>query len=405
MPSIKTEKELTQTIRTETIEKLSQLLKEAYVNAEKGNEVSIQINKNLLNGKYDNIKDLRQFSEILTTDLFTLSNDKHLEIYYSPEQVAIFKNSMNLPEPERKAYLDKELLFGKNQDFGFQKLEIFPGNIGYLRINTFMDTQWAGETAAAAMQFLSTTDAIIMDLRRNDGGWPSMVQLLGSFFFDNNDNITLFEEHIPSENTIIQYRTLPYLPGKRMAKTPLYILVGENTWSAAECLAYSLQKLKRATIVGEKTNYGAHSTRGPKMLNDYYVVKMPIGKMVSPITQSNWEGIGVEPDIKIGVDDALDTVVLEILSKKMEQNSDENAISELGWLCLKSEKIDLAVFVFQENIKRHPDSAECFNNLGKAYLYSGEKQLAVELFEKSLTINPINKSIENIVKQTKISMN
>ena len=141
------------------------------------------------------------------------------------------------------------------------------------------------------------------------------------------------------------------------------------------------------------------------MLNDYYVVKMPIGKMVNPITQSNWEGIGVEPDIKIGVDDALDTVVLEILSKKMEQNSDENTISELGWWCLKSERIDLAVFVFQENIKRHPDSAECFNNLGKAYLYSGEKQLAVELFEKSLTINPINKSIENIVKQTKISMN
>ena len=147
MPSSKMEKELTQTIRAETIEKLSQLLKEAYVNAEKGNEVSIQINKNLLNGKYDNIKDFRQFSEILTTDLFTLSNDKHLEIYFSPEQVAIIKNSLNLPESERKAYLDKELLFGKKQDFGFQKLEIFPGNIGYLCMNTFMDTQWAGETA------------------------------------------------------------------------------------------------------------------------------------------------------------------------------------------------------------------------------------------------------------------
>ena len=63
------------------------------------------------------------------------------------------------------------------------KLEILDGNIGYLDLRSFQSAHVGGETAAAAMAFLSNADAVIIDLRRNGGGDPTMIQLLSSYFF------------------------------------------------------------------------------------------------------------------------------------------------------------------------------------------------------------------------------
>jgi len=306
-------------IKTETIETLSKLLVDFYVIPEKGKKMAEQLNENLLNGKYDNMNEFSQFASTITNDLFEIAKDKHLNIYYSPSKDDYFRKLQTLSESEKNEATMRQKTLESDNNFGFKKLEIMSGNIGYVQLSTFANIDYASETATSAMFFLSNTEAIIIDLRNNNGGWPATVQFLASYFYDYSEggNTVLFEQHITSNNQIISYPVLPYLPGKRMANTPLYILTNKYSISAAECFAYSLQKLGRATVIGEQTGFGAHATRGPEILNDFFMLKLPVGKMISPVTKTTWEGVGVIPDIITDGKDAL-TAALEIIRPKQK---------------------------------------------------------------------------------------
>jgi len=313
-------------IRTETIETLSEMLVDFYVIPDTGKEMAKLLKENLNNGKYNAIEEFAQFASSVTNDLYEISNDKHLSIYYSPSQVEYFKKLKTLSDSEKKINSVNEKRQESKNNFGFEKLEIMSGNIGYLRLSTFANIDYAAETANSAMSFLSNADAIIIDLRNNNGGWPATIQFLASYFYDysEGENTVLFHQYITYNNQLISYPVLPYLPGKRIAKIPLCILINRYSISAAECFAYSLQKLGRATVIGEQTNFGAHATRGPEILNDYFMLKLPVGKMISPITNTSWEGVGVKPDIIADSKNPLD-VALEIIrpKQKTEKRMDE----------------------------------------------------------------------------------
>jgi len=314
--------ELNQQIRTETIVKLSVMLKD-YVYPELGIKVSNRLTKNLNEGKYDDITDFNMFAKLVTNEMFELTNDKHLLIRYDPEDVNEIKKSEAISGKERVEYFYRQKENSGKRNYGFKEVKILPGNVGYLKFNEFERAEFASKTAHAAMEFISNTDAIIIDLRNNNGGWGSMVQLLLSYFIDFQDeknNILLFEKILPYKNEVIQYRTLPDLPGKRMIQTPLYILTSGDTYSAAEAFADVLQKRNRATIIGETTRGGAHSTRGPEMLTDYYIVKMPVSEVINSQTKKNWEGTGIEPDIKTDRKHALDTALIKIQEIEQKTN-------------------------------------------------------------------------------------
>ncbi len=92
---------------------------------------------------------------------------------------------------------------------------------------------------------------------------------------------------------------------------PLYFLQSKNVFSAGESFTYSLQALNRTTVVGEITAGGAHLTR-PVELNNRFIFYVPFGRAINPITGTNWEGVGVKPDIIVDAADALD-VALKLL--------------------------------------------------------------------------------------------
>ncbi len=126
----------------------------------------------------------------------------------------------------------------RSDNFGFKEARILDGNIGVsLNLSRFYDPGKGGETAAAAMNFFSNTDALIIDLRQNDGGRGDMVQLVSSYFFEA-DPIMIADVYSREDDSHRQDWTLPYLPGRRMADKPLYVLTGPATFSAAESLAY-----------------------------------------------------------------------------------------------------------------------------------------------------------------------
>lgn len=392
---------LNSSVRSESIKKLSVMVNDLYLNPALGTKMSNQLITNLQSGKYDMIDNYDQLGRVLTDDLFQIAHDRHLRLYYSPSTVAIIKKAIS----EKKTDWIKDILEdGTKTNYWFQNLKILPGNIGYMRLNRMERLDLSSKTAISAMDFLSNSDFVIIDLRNNSGGWPSTVQFLASYFYKEIDNIVLFEEHFRKNNQIIQYRSLPYLPGKRLDKIPLYILISTNTYSAAEIFAYSLQKLGRAIVVGEKSNYGVHATGGPQILNDYYMVQMPISNVVSPVTKISCEGTGVEPDIITESKDALTKTIEIILNKIIETNNEERYLNSLGYSLLGEDQIASAIKIFIKNTKLYPQSSNVYDSLAEAYMISGNKELAIKNYEKSLELNPQNTNAVEQLKKLKESL-
>ena len=129
-----------------------------------------------------------------------------------------------------------------------------------------------------------------------------------------------------NENT--QTWTLPYVPGKRRPDMDVYVLTSNRTFSAAEEFTYNLKNLKRATIIGETTGGGAHPG-GTRPATDRFTVWVPTGRAINPITNTNWEGTGVEPDIKTTANDALETAQLKAMEKLAAKS--EQAKTQYEW--------------------------------------------------------------------------
>ncbi len=170
------------------------------------------------------------------------------------------------------------------QSCGFEKLELHPGNIGYVKMNWFADPARCRDIAEAVMEKLNTTDAVIFDLRDDRGGYPEMVRLIGGWFFAQPT-----PWYNPRAESPAQSVTQP-VPGSRLVNKPVFILTSSRTFSGAEHFAYDLKTLKRATLVGETTSGASHGTAPP-----------------SEGTKPVWEGSGVEPDVRVRADDALQT--------------------------------------------------------------------------------------------------
>ena len=185
----------------------------------------------------------------------------------------------------------------------FEKAEHLPGNIGYLKFNAFPSPDICGPTATAAMNFLANSDAIIIDLRQNGGGDPKMVAYITTYLFDKPTHLN--DMYNRKEDSIQEYWTLKDVPGKRVAGKPVFVLTSKRTFSGAEEFTYNLKNLKRATIIGETTGGGAHPV-GPHRIDDHFMIGVPFARPINPVTKTNWEGTGVEPDVKVPADQALD---------------------------------------------------------------------------------------------------
>lgn len=198
----------------------------------------------------------------------------------------------------------------RNQNFGFQEASILPGNIGYIDLRQFAPADVGGDTATAALDFVANTDAMIFDVRQNGGGAPSMVQLLISHFLDPRASIAINTFISRSNAFPQQLNSLNHLSSVARPDVPIYVLTSGRTGSAAEAFPYHLQAMDRATIVGETTAGAANP--GDPFLTDIggFSVFISTGSARNPITGTNWEGVGVIPDMEVPADEALDHALL-----------------------------------------------------------------------------------------------
>jgi hypothetical protein len=307
------------------IDSVTQALNEVYVFPDVAKKMEKYLRSQYKKNAYQNITSLREFTQKLTQDLQDISHDKHLRVMFASDELFAQYQGDTLTDEGKRRELEER----RWDNFCFKEVKILEGNVGYVDFRCFSEALEAGPTAIAAMNFLANTDAIIFDLRQNGGGSPSMIQLILSYFFPVPVLINTF--YIRKTDSTEQFWTQACVQGPRMTNTDLYVLTSSNTFSGAEEFTYDLKNMKRATIIGDTTGGGAHPVDLKGFRNLNVGMSLPFGRAVNPVTGTNWEGVGVAPDIVVPQEQALDVAHLEALKKLEQKTDDSDRKARLKW--------------------------------------------------------------------------
>ena len=287
--------------REEIISNSVSLLEERYVDPVLGAEMARRLPAAAQH--WAGIADPEEFARVVTDWLREQSGDGHLGLSYSDAPISAKGGDQEFSSVQMEKW------YGAQINHGIEKIERLEGNIMLLDLRVFPPPSLAGEVLAAAMTVVAQGDALIIDLRMNAGG-AETVNLITGYLLDNGGHPLTGTYNRPTDE--LRASTSPaWVPGRKFGGSkPLYILTSRRTFSAAEALAYNLQALGRATIVGEVTGGGAHPFEY-RRVHEHFALDLPESRSINPITGSNWQNVGVQPDIRVTADKALATALDE----------------------------------------------------------------------------------------------
>ncbi|MBI1403814.1 MAG: peptidase [Porphyrobacter sp.] len=291
---------LDEAARTQVIDGIIERMRETYVFPDIAAAAEESLRAAQRRGDYAAISDPAAFADRLTADLRAVTHDKHLGVAYSEKPLPPLGEARER-DPAALAQWRTSMA---QRNFAIPKAEVLAGNIGYVKLNNFLPARFAGDTFAAAMGFLRNTDGLIIDLRENGGGDPEMVAFVLSYLVPSATHINDF--YYRPDGSTRQVWSLPVVPGGPYdTDKPLFVLTGTATFSAAEEFAYDVQQLKRGTVIGEVTGGGANPGMAVA-LDEHFSVFIPVGRAINPVSKTNWEGVGVIPDVAVDTEKALD---------------------------------------------------------------------------------------------------
>ncbi len=423
--------DIDQKIKTDTVNKIGELMEQNYVFPETGEKTARVLLEKLSAGDFDQIDKAEEFSKALTQAIQQVTHDKHLRVRQNRSggrhhsQQDRVDDTLNRREHHRQS------------NFGVAQVRKLEGNVGYLELKGFYELSEAKEAIDASMALLKTSDALIIDLRKNGGGDPHLVQYLSSYFFEQR--LLLNSLYWRKGDITNEFWTLDKVDGIKLATVPLYILTSGRTFSAAEEFSYNMQTRKRATLIGETTGGGANPGGGFR-INDHFGMFIATGRAINPVTNTNWEGVGVVPEIKVDADGALEKAIelakekaksLRLASResyktamsgfdrlldstyqklkksnvekveanffsKMEQFNQklamtEDQINQLGYQHIMDKSMpEIGLLLMKFNVNTYPDSANAFDSLGDAWLAMNKPDMAKLSFEQGLKLANID---------------
>lgn len=289
--------------RRAIVETLAHEVEARYCKPDVARQIAEHLRTELAAGAFERFSTRLELAPALTRSLRAINDDRHFVVYGVPDGRIEEEQSDPLRTVVRRGEEERA------RNHGFTRVEVLPGNIGLLQLDGFADFEPARDTAAAALRALAGVDALIVDVRGNGGGTPEMVQFVCSYFFGERTHLNSLVHRTPEGERVSEYWTLDELPGPRLVDVPLYVLTSGNTGSAAEEFCYNLQTRGRATLVG-KTTGGAANPGGTVPIDERLVAFISDGQARNPVTGTNWEGVGVVPEVDVAVHEALDKALV-----------------------------------------------------------------------------------------------
>ena len=305
--------------RAEVADKFAQLLADEYAYPEVGAKMAAAIRAHLWGGDYDGLSSPTDFANTLQTDARAVSHDLHLRVGFGGRQMQMRQGP---PAPEQRSG-------------GISVLQILEGNIGYLALDIQVRQDEPAKAAiAGAFAFLHNTDALILDLRGNPGGNGGAELFLS--YLSEGAPFLAGSVHWRRENRVQEFRTSDLGDKSYGAGKPVFVLTSPTTFSAAEGLAYEIQAFKRGVIVGETTGGGANPSGGAGLppLGHGFSVNIPMGYVLNPVTGSNWENVGVKPDVAVPAAEAFGKAWSLAADRLRRSESDPQRQAVLGVLAV-----------------------------------------------------------------------
>ncbi|WP_405828558.1 S41 family peptidase [Streptomyces sp. NBC_00105] len=270
-----------------------------YVFPEKAVVIEAAIRSRLAAGAYGGL-DGPALCETVTAHLQEVCPDRHLRLLWTEEPQSLEPVDA---DGGQAAFL--KLLREHNQ--GVRRVEHLEGNIGLIELGRIATAVEGASVIGAAMQLVAGSSALVLDLRGCLGGSPEGAAMWCSYFF-GDDQVHLNDIYDRTTDTTRQYWTVAHLPAPRYTNRPVYVLTSEITFSGGEDVAYTLQAQGRAVVVGATTRGGAHPT-ARHAVAEHVLVTVPAARSINTVTGTNWEGVGVVPDLQVPADQALDTAL------------------------------------------------------------------------------------------------
>lgn len=271
-----------------------ELLNEIYVYPKTARRVGAEMLRRLDSGAYDRIASKQEFADRISSELVELSGDGHMGVMVAEDDAP---PTHVLQEPVDRFRLN----------YGFQRVEVLDGNIGYLKLNKFHQDDEAEQVADHALGFLGHTNALIIDLTECKGGSPELVRHMLSYFF--TDETSLWSIINRNGETVHEAVSKAGVGSERFRRDfPVFVLTGPETASAAELFAYALQSHGKAKTVGQGTVGIAHLV-GAQSINQHFTGRFSTYRNTNPVTGSDWEGVGITPDYPAAPEDRLATAI------------------------------------------------------------------------------------------------
>lgn len=424
----------------QAVDTISRLLKENYVFEDIGITCGKHLSERLQEGAFKGMTDAAELARAFTQELQDISHDKHMRVRPAAGRGG---NDGDRPDPLLDELRMRQSMAARN--FGVARAEVLDGNIGVLDIRFFPPAPLAQPTAAAAMKVLENVDALIIDLRNNSGGNPDLIQFYCSHFFDKKTHLNSL--YWRKGNRTDEFWTLDTIEGKKRPDVPIFVLTSRRTFSGGEEFAYNLKTRKRAALIGETTGGGANPG-GMFPVNGSLGIFIPTGRAMNPVTGTNWEGVGVMPDVPLPAAEAFEAALGKAreaakvhMQKKQEHAEEmignirggldqadalfksekkveaaamisqtleegiandvlgEMSINVLGYDHLGSDKTDVAIEIFRFNARAFPGSSNVYDSLGEALMKAGKNEEAIVNYKKSLELDPRNDNAREMIRK------
>ena len=299
------DEQLTARERAVAIEDIAALFEKIYVVPETGDAVAQDLRMRLRRGDYDQLADSRALADVLSTHIGAICHDTHTKVVYFEDDQMAGKTAAPVDMQRRRAARRAQ---GEAANFDFAAPRRLAGNIALLKFDSFYEADLVTPLIEKYMSEAASADALIVDLRENGGGAPQIIALIASYLFDDQP-VHLYDQTDRREGTSVEAWTNPNVAGRRLgSRKPVFVLTSAQTYSAAENFAYNLQKIGRVHVVGERTRGGARGAFG-RPVTSHLVPMIATRRTVNPVTGSDWDRVGVQPDTAVPAADSLETAV------------------------------------------------------------------------------------------------